>query len=189
MPAERKAIYLLKDGNGEPRYVGVASNPPDRLKRHLRECRQGNTYRKNWIRSMLASGHTPTMEVVEWTGDWDAAERQWIFKMRALGYQLTNGNEGGTDCSQWRGANCSETKTPFYKKMMIRLGKVFSDTPCHRIAPEKKATFQAALDSLRASRKRWEKAGLLEVFEFRMQLWYERGFRAVKEFDSDFQWG
>jgi len=82
----QKAIYLLKDENGQVRYVGLAANPDDRLKRHLRECRVGNTHRKAWIRSMLERGHSPTMEVVEWTDNWNFAERYFRKVMQKMGF-------------------------------------------------------------------------------------------------------
>lgn len=91
-----KAIYLLKEDDGTVRYVGYAVDPDDRLKRHHRECRYGRkTHRKAWFSSMLDSRRMVEMEVVEWTSDWNMAERQWIFKMKALGCDLVNGSNGG----------------------------------------------------------------------------------------------
>jgi|SRR5882762_187823 len=91
-----KAIYLLKDDLGSVRYVGYAKDPDDRLKRHLREYKFGfKTHRKAWVGKMLEEGRSIHMEIVEWTNDWNMVERQWIFKMRALGCDLVNGSDGG----------------------------------------------------------------------------------------------
>src|SRR5882757_595286 len=91
-----KAIYLLKDDLGNVRYVGYTKDPEMRMKYHKRECRWGRrTHRKAWVSEMLLLNREIKMEVVEWTEDWNMAERQWIFKMRALGCDLVNGSDGG----------------------------------------------------------------------------------------------
>jgi hypothetical protein len=178
----KKAIYLLKDQQENVRYVGYAANPEDRYKRHLRECRYGNTHRKAWIRSMLDSGIKPIMEIVEWAEDWNLAERQWIFKMRALGHDLTNGNDGGFDNEQIRGKNSPEVKTPYYKKIVTR-----ASTMSKAISQERLDKMRLAIAKLRASKNKWEKAGLADIFEFRMKLYYLEGFDALKEFDAQIQ--
>src|SRR5579859_5448465 len=108
------AVYLLKDENGVPRYVGVSRDPNDRLKRHLREKR-ARTHRECWIASMRERGLSPTMEIVEWTDDWSEAEKRWIAKLLLEGNPLTNGNEGGTTLRQARGK--SDTY-PNYRRLM-----------------------------------------------------------------------
>jgi hypothetical protein len=51
---------------------------------------------------MVDRGVVPSLEVVEWTADWDEAERRWISKCLADGCDLVNGNGGGLDMRQAR---------------------------------------------------------------------------------------
>lgn len=112
-----KAIYLLKDIDGSVRYVGYTIDPSDRLRRHKSECRSGNrTHRKMWIAKMLDDGHDIDMEVVEWTSDWNMAERQWIFKMRALGCDLVNGSNGGDEMPPGCRSGSTVTRYPEVKR-------------------------------------------------------------------------
>lgn len=89
------AVYALHDPTGEVRYIGISKNPVDRVKRHFRECRYGSTKRKNWLRSILMRGEGPFYSVLEWTSDWDEAEKRWIAYFKASGADLVNGNGGG----------------------------------------------------------------------------------------------
>jgi len=64
------AVYALHDPTGEVRYIGIAKDPIERLKRHYRECRVGNTHRKTWLRSLFTKGAEPLYSILEWTSDW-----------------------------------------------------------------------------------------------------------------------
>lgn len=111
------AVYVLKDETGAIRYVGVSKNPKRRLGYHMREWRAtaaGKTHRHAWMASMLARGVKPTLEVVEWTPDWDEAERRWIAKCRADGCNLVNGNDGGRTMRQ---AQARSESYPAVKRM------------------------------------------------------------------------
>ncbi len=89
------AVYALHEPTGEVRYIGIAKDPIDRVKRHYRECRYGNTHRKTWLRSLFLNGKEPLYSVLEWTDDWSEAERRWIAYFIASGAKLVNGNAGG----------------------------------------------------------------------------------------------
>jgi GIY-YIG catalytic domain-containing protein len=176
------AVYALKDENGTPRYVGITKNPKDRYSRHLREARAKRTHRQCWISSMLAHGLKPSIEVLEWTDDWDQAEREWVFKFRALGYPLTNGNAGGISMDHVRGYNSADTKLPYFKKVCIRLGQARCGSKYLPSTPEKIAKYHAAKDALLKWRKTREKAGMLWFFEQEMEVFYHHGSEGVKEF-------
>lgn len=92
------AVYVLRDMAGAIRYVGITTKPGKRLGSHLREARAGGRARRlKWMRSLIAAGQTPTLDVVEWTSDWDDAERRWIAQCLADGCDLVNATDGGKD--------------------------------------------------------------------------------------------
>src|ERR1039458_7395350 len=95
-------IYILKDpSTNEVRYVGASANPKNRLYSHLFAARwpekhNGNTDRSKWIRSLLESGNSPAMEIVERDcADIIAAERSWIARYREAGARRTICSDGG----------------------------------------------------------------------------------------------
>lgn len=107
------AIYTLAEPGGDIRYVGVTKNPASRMAYHVREARQRKTHRHRWVMSLVDRGQMPIMTVLEWTDDWDAAERLWIARYRAGGCDLVNGNAGGKDMRQARVA----TSYPHIKRL------------------------------------------------------------------------
>lgn len=121
-------IYVLRcPKSGEVRYVGKANNAQSRLKTHLRDCKRRNTPVYCWMRSLLADGLTPTIEVVQQVAsdDWARAEIDLIAKLRADGVRLLNLADGGDQPSQTkeqrqsagRAAVKARTKTPEAKRM------------------------------------------------------------------------
>lgn len=93
-------IYVLKcPSSGEIRYVGKTDNPKRRLNRHIRDSARGSSdYRSRWIRTLLASGSKPIMEIVrtlEPHEDWQEAEIAEIKIHRERGCRLTNCTDGG----------------------------------------------------------------------------------------------
>ncbi len=92
-------IYSLTDPRtGTVRYVGKTKNVRRRLLQHITEAtRKTGSYRLHWIRSLLSSGMTPALSVLE-TGEgagWQEAEQRWIASFRAAGAELVNGTAGG----------------------------------------------------------------------------------------------
>ncbi len=103
-------IYSLSDPNSEEiRYIGKTSNISDRFKRHLQRCYldnyDRNTYKSNWIKSLLKKGLNPIIEIVEeCTKDSvNRLETYWISQFRAWGFRLTNLSEGGEFGVDWNG--------------------------------------------------------------------------------------
>lgn len=94
-PSDVWAVYALHDPNGDVRYIGISKCPEDRLRRHYRECRTGTTHKNNWLRALLESSEAPMYSILEWTDDWNEAEKRWVAYFKASGAKLVNGTEGG----------------------------------------------------------------------------------------------
>lgn len=94
-------VYVLSDPrDGAVRYVGMTTKGARRrLGAHLRSSALLKDTRKTvWIRSLLAEGKRPVVEVVEGFADpgpLPEAEQFWITQFRALGFDLTNSTDGG----------------------------------------------------------------------------------------------
>lgn len=121
-------IYVLRcPKSGEVRYVGKANNAQARLKSHLRDCKRRNTPVYCWMRSLLADGMIPAIEIVQQVvlGDWAKSEINLIAKLRADGVRLLNLADGGDQPSQTkeqrqsagRAAVKARTKTPEAKRL------------------------------------------------------------------------
>ncbi len=92
-------IYaLLHPTTREIRYIGKTDRPHIRLLRHIGDCKRGDpSYRGNWIRSLLAKGLRPTLEIIDEVraDEWQAAEAAYIQFYREEGCRLTNTLPGG----------------------------------------------------------------------------------------------
>lgn len=94
-------IYALRCPlSNAVRYIGKTKNPDLRLYRHMAAARKLhiNHHCARWIRTLLARGMAPALEVlfvVPSDGDWQAEEIKWIANYRAAGHQLTNMTDGG----------------------------------------------------------------------------------------------
>ena len=98
MSARQWYIYALKDPSTDViRYVGWALDVKRRVQAHLLKAAANKTHKDRWILKLRTEGITPSVEILE-TGTSDdkkQAERAWIFRLRALGYDLTNTTDGG----------------------------------------------------------------------------------------------
>ncbi len=93
-------IYALLCPQGEIRYVGKSTNPVARLRSHLSRARSGETkhHAANWIRSLIAKGEKPTVEVVLQVPEgepWEPYEIRLIAEFKEAGHRLTNSTGGG----------------------------------------------------------------------------------------------
>jgi len=93
-------IYALLCPQGEIRYIGKTVNPRHRLSSHISAAKAARTkhYASNWIRSLLASGERPALEIVCEVpeGDpWQPYEIRLIAEFKADGHRLTNATSGG----------------------------------------------------------------------------------------------
>ncbi len=97
------SVYTLSDpaDHERARYVGWATDPSARLRRHIREAtphQHAKTHKNNWIRSLIAGGRLPLLCVVAMASTREQAgalESELISKLRAGGSDLTNGTDGG----------------------------------------------------------------------------------------------
>lgn len=92
-------IYILcEPDTGRPRYVGVAVDPERRLRAHVARARHERTHKGAWLRALRARRVKPELCVLQAIGtdeSWQEAERLWIVILRAQGWDLTNGTDGG----------------------------------------------------------------------------------------------
>ncbi len=95
-------IYGLHDPvTGELRYIGKADDPEARLIAHIRDCTRNTKREKNrkanWIRSILAKGLKPVIEVIDEVSqvEWKPAESAYILFYKEAGARLVNATLGG----------------------------------------------------------------------------------------------
>ena len=91
-------IYALHDGDGAVRYIGKTRlSLPRRLAGHLHDARRCNKSKKShWIQSMISVGKFPEIILIgEVQGNGNREEIAWIDYGRSLGWELTNGTDGG----------------------------------------------------------------------------------------------
>ena len=99
-------IYVLKCPESDAvRYVGKTKNMKSRMRQHMHEANRfaKNNHKANWILNLLRRGLRPVMELdVEVFPDqcWKTVERERVAFYRALGFDLTNGTEGGDEPSE-----------------------------------------------------------------------------------------
>lgn len=154
------AVYHLKDETGAIRYVGITKQPKRRLGGHLREARAGGRARRSaWVRSLLTRGVKPTFEIVEWTSDWDEAERRWVRQCKADGCDLVNATAGGKDFSP---AQAKSGSYPQIKYMRNLMGMMLADLKSKRygsLNPALIARCEYAHEAFRQKLKRTRKQG------------------------------
>lgn len=95
-------IYGLFDpDSGKLRYIGKANNAAQRLKTHLWDSRIAKRPVCNWIKSLVAEGKTPRMQVLETVSkeEWEQVERRLIEHYRKT-CKLLNLADGGSMPSQ-----------------------------------------------------------------------------------------
>ncbi len=111
-------IYTLSDPRtNKIRYIGQTNNPNNRLKRHLQksylEKYDKNTYKSNWIKSLLKENVFPVMEILDegTKENINDLEIYWIAQFKTWGFKLTNLSEGGEFGVDWTGRkHTAETK-------------------------------------------------------------------------------
>jgi hypothetical protein len=96
----RHLIYALVDPrSGQWRYIGKSSSGLRRPREHVRAYfLRSSTHKINWVKSLLAQGLEPQIEVLEELQGPESlgeAEMEWIAAARAAGCQLTNETDGG----------------------------------------------------------------------------------------------
>lgn len=91
-------IYLLIDPiSKQVRYVGKTTDTKRRIRRHISERFDRDTYKDRWIRKLLDNDVRPEIEIVDEVpcNDWEYWEKFYISYFKFLGCHLTNGTIGG----------------------------------------------------------------------------------------------
>ena len=92
-------IYALSDPfTGHVRYIGKSNNIDRRVRRHLKDGRDGKTdHKSRWVAKVLREGSFPVVDVLEVCerSEWKDREQYYIWAYRGLGADLTNSKEGG----------------------------------------------------------------------------------------------
>lgn len=105
-------IYILKDPiTDEIRYVGKSICPEIRFRRHISEAKTSNkkSHRIHWLKSLLQQNLKPILEILdEIEGEWEWLEEYWIYQLKAWGFKLVNGTNGGENPPSWLGRTHSD---------------------------------------------------------------------------------
>lgn len=90
-------VYVLKDTNGEVRYVGRTSKDLNkRLSQHISSSHGSNTHKSLWVKSILRNGGCPVIESVHYSeSDCVHEEIGFMDYYTRLGCKLTNTAPGG----------------------------------------------------------------------------------------------
>ena len=127
-------LYVLIDKNDNVHYVGITTNSLiHRFSTHVSECKNKNTKKCVWIKSMFEKGENPKIKLVsdDFINDIDLknAEISYIDKLLNEGVKLTNSTNGGEGVKglkhseetkhkisvNRKGKSCGESH-PYFKK-------------------------------------------------------------------------
>lgn len=88
-------IYALKHPiTKEIRYIGKSINPKRRIYQHINNFK-GNSYKNNWIKSLLKENLKPELEILEICSQLNWCERETFYI--SFYPNLTNSTSGGQD--------------------------------------------------------------------------------------------
>lgn len=90
-------IYTISDNNGNVRYIGKTLNFKRRQREHIKCYSKSNTYKNNWIKSLIKNGDYPVISILDEAEYEDSAffETYWISQFKSWGFNLTNLTDGG----------------------------------------------------------------------------------------------
>ena len=97
---EVKIYALLCPNTGKPRYVGVTCKKIwERLASHIGSIGKAHTGtpKERWLRRLLKVHKVPRIVLIKRVpeNEWEYWERYYIALYKSMGYNLTNGTEGG----------------------------------------------------------------------------------------------
>jgi hypothetical protein len=168
-------IYALKNPRtNEIRYIGWTGKTVERrLHFHLTESiRLKKTRKQKWIMSLLGSGLTPLIEVIE-SGDgagYKDAERRWIAFYRANGARLVNGTDGGDGTPGW---GTHEQRSEVAKKRDAKL------SPAERSARSKKGADLFIASRTPEQRSQWSEAQRAKTTPEQLSEWAKKAWAGM----------
>lgn len=128
------ALKELKPGeyfSTKIRYVGKSDDPYKRFEQHIRTQEKG--YRGNWIRSLLASGLSLQLEIIDEVSqnEWPFWEKEYIRAFKAIGFTLVNETDGGEGV-----CNFGKKKSAAHRRniSLAKTGKKLSPQHCDNIS-------------------------------------------------------
>lgn len=116
------AIYALCEPDTcEIRYVGKAKNAQRRFHNHLYASEASSLPSQKWVVALRKMGREPLMFILEWSKDWEEAERRWISIFREDGARLLNIAPGGP--SGWTDEDRKFGDYKKYKSVIMTLSQ------------------------------------------------------------------
>ena len=110
-------IYTLSDSSGI-RYIGKSDFPCKRFKMHIKESKLRRTRKEKWMDTLLKNGGKIEMEIIDVVDilDWSFFESYWISQLKAWGFDILNGTDGGEGSNGFKGkSHSTETKEKLRK--------------------------------------------------------------------------
>lgn len=97
---QKNVIYTLSDPiTGKTRYVGKAKELSKRIRNHYKPSNlKQKTHKNNWLVFLLKNNLRVVVSIIEICEDdnrLNECEKKWISYFKSIGYDLTNGTDGG----------------------------------------------------------------------------------------------
>jgi len=154
------AIYALHGTDKIIRYIGKSVNPKSRFNSHKSTAKLQKYNKDNWINE-LCKTDSLQMTVLEWTENWQDAEKRWIEKGRTENWPLFNILDGGDDYAQLHTKTASQNrKNSVFRKIIVEMNNI--ERIGRNLVPE--TVSKNILDGIKKLRKTYadikRKAGL-----------------------------
>jgi group I intron endonuclease len=117
-------IYgLIDPRTKELRYIGKSVDPRIRLRKHISERFQHDSYKDRWVRKLIDSESKPILFIIDIVekSEWVFWEKFYISYFRGLGTRLTNSTNGGDQPPSTKGRK--HTKKSREKMSKSKKGK------------------------------------------------------------------
>ena len=164
--APKFLVYgLIDPRDGQLRYVGKSTSGLARPRQHVQPAflKRDRRHKGNWVRSLVALGMRPEVEVLEVHESAETlaeAECFYIAYFRSLGCRLTNLTDGGEGQVGWTPTVETRAKiamahrgTPMSEKTKRSIAAALTGRPCPanglRVADENGTVYESLCDAAR----------------------------------------